>query len=314
MRKTGSVIEFPLKMLLGAAVWAKDQMSPEKDDAAPQSDYTQKVDEDLVTAVTGLHRQTVSSELVVVCAARDRLARRMRDHVDRFRAFKNKGKKENPLIKRSSDGSTLTLRVDAHAVVQPEQARLMSADFKTVLQAILAEKDKILGISRNMEADLTELAGDFRNRMDLWRKISQTFWAALNVVPATVAVTYVLSTGDPVGGAGIKVKLAGLFGAKDLYALFAIPFTSGLKKADRQQVEDMLRVLLQTWLRDKSKIVQELFEQNITGGTIRCARQTSARADQLLNHTDELLLTCSAGIEKYDIDTSVELAQGPQPD
>ena len=314
MRKTGSVIEFPLKMLLGAAVWAKDQMSPEKDDAAPKDDYAQKVDEDLVTAVTGLHRQTVSSELVVDCSAQDRLARRMSDRVDRIRAGKNKGKKENPLIKRSGDGSTLTFRVDAHAVVHSEQARLMSTDFKTVLQTILAEKDKILGISRDMEADLNQLANDFRSRMDLRRKISQTFWAALNVVPATVAVTYVLTTGDPVGGAGIKVKLAGLFGAKDLYALFAIPFTSGLKKADRQQVEDMLRVLLQTWLKDKSKIVQNLFQNNITGGTIRCARRTSAEADQLINHTDEMLLTCTAGTKYNDIDTTVKCPQGAQQD
>ncbi len=30
MRRTGSIIEFPLKMLLGAAGWAKDQLLPGK--------------------------------------------------------------------------------------------------------------------------------------------------------------------------------------------------------------------------------------------------------------------------------------------
>jgi hypothetical protein len=149
-----------------------------------------------------------------------------------------------------------------------------------------------------MEADLKKLADDFRHNMGLWRKINQTFWAFLNVLPATVAVTYVLSTGDPVGGAGIKVKLAGLFGAKDLYALFAIPFTTGLKKADRQQIEEMLRVILQTWLKDKSKIVQDLLEKNITGGIIRCARRHIADADQLINDINDLLLTCAQGDEK----------------
>ena len=297
MRKTGSVIEFPLKMLIGAAVWAKNQMSPEKEDAAPGSEYTQKVDEDLVTAVTGLHRQAVSSELVVDCSAHDQQAHRMTDTIATIRARKKCGKEENPLVKHTGDGLTLTFRVDAQPVVHAEQTRLMTMDFKTVLQTILAEKDKILGISRDMEADLTQLAHDFRSQMDLWRKINQTFWAALNVVPATVAVTYVLSTGDPVGGAGIKVKLAGLFGAKDLYALFAIPFTSGLKKADRQQIEDMLRVMLQSWLKDKSRIVQELFEKNITGGMLRYARQNSADADQLISRIEKLLQTCKVGTE-----------------
>ena len=118
------------------------------------------------------------------------------------------------------------------------------------------------------------------------------------MLPATAAVTYVLSTGDPVGGVGIKVKLAGLFGAKDLYALFAIPFTTGLKKADRQQIEEMLQVILQTWLKDKSKIVQDLFEKNITGEIIRRAGRHTTQADQLINSINASLLICNPGDEK----------------
>ncbi len=297
MRRTGSVIEFPLKMLLGAAGWAKDQMSLEKADSASANEYAQKVDEDLVTAVTGMHSQTVSPQLAVSSSSQDPLARRMVDAIDLIRTRKNPGKGKNPRAEPSGDGSTLSFLVDAHPVVHTEQELLRSRDFKSVLQSILAEKETILGISQDMEADLKKLADDFRNKMGLWRKINQTFWAFLNVLPATVAVTYVLSTGDPVGGAGIKVKLAGLLGAKDLYALFAIPFTTGLKKADRQQIEEMLRVILQTWLKDKSKIVQHLFEKNITGGTIRCARQNITAADQLINDINKLI-TCTEGAEK----------------
>ena len=169
----------------------------------------------------------------------------------------------------------------------------------------MAEKETILGISKKMEADLANLAGDFRNKMDLWRKVSQTFWAFLNVLPATVAVTYVLSTGDPVGGAGIKVKLAGLFGAKDLYALFAIPFTTGLKKAERLQLEEVLRVILQTWLKDKSKIVQQLFVKNITGGTIRCARRNIADTEQLIKDISKLINPPQREPKRDDINSAV---------
>jgi len=297
MRRTGSVIEFPVKMLLGAAGWAKDQMSPEKTGRSSATEYAQKVDEDLVSAVTAIHSQAVSPQLAVSSASKDPLARRMLAAVDIIQARKNLAKGQNPRAESSDDGLTLTFRVHAHPVVYPEQERLRSRDFKSVLQPILAEKDTILGISQDMEADLKKLADEFRENMGLWRKISQTFWAFLNVLPTTVAVTYVLSTGDPVGGAGIKVKLAGLFGAKDLYALFAIPFTTGLKKADRQQIEEMLQVILQTWLKDKSKIVQDLFEKNLTGGIIRSAHRHIAEADPLINNINDLLLICAQGDE-----------------
>jgi energy-coupling factor transporter ATP-binding protein EcfA2 len=295
MRRTGTVIEFPIKMLLGAAGWAKDQMSLEKPGPSSDNEYAQKVDEDLVTAVTGLYSQTVSPQLAVSSAAKDPLARRMADAVDIIRARKKLAKGKNPRTESSGDGLSFSFLVDAPPVVHPEQELLRSRDFKSVLQSILAEKETILGISQDMEADLKNLADDFRQNMGLWRKINQTFWAFLNVLPATVAVTYVLSTGDPVGGAGIKVKLAGLFGAKDLYALFAIPFTTGLKKADRQQIEEMLQVILHTWLKDKSKIVQDLFEQNLSGGIIRCARRQIAAADQLINNINDSLLLCDQG-------------------
>ncbi len=295
MRRTGSVIEFPVKMLLGAAGWAKGQMSVEKTGTSSANEYAQKVDEDLVTAVTGIHSQTVSPQLAVNTSAKDPLARRMLDAVDTIRVRKNLAKGKNPRTESSSDGLTLSFLVDAHPVVRSEQERLRAGDFKSLLQSILAEKETILGISQDMEADLKKLADEFRRNMGLWRKISQTFWAFLNVLPATVAVTYVLSTGDPVGGVGIKVKLAGLFGAKDLYALFAIPFTTGLKKADRQQIEVMLQVILQTWLKDKSKIVQDLFEKNITGGIIRCAQRHIADADHLVNNINDSLLICAQG-------------------
>lgn len=298
MRRTGSVIELPIKMLLGAAGWAKDQLSLEKTGPASATEYAQKVDQDLVTAVTDIHSQTVSPQLAVKISAKDPLARRMMDAIDIIRVRKDPAEGQNPRIESSGTGLTVSFLVDAHPVVRPEQERLRSRDFKSVLQSILDEKETILGISQDMEADLKQLADEFRRNMGLWRKISQTFWAFLNVLPATVAVTYVLSTGDPVGGVGIKVKLAGLFGAKDLYALFAIPFTTGLKKADRQQIEAMLQGILQTWLKDKSKIVQDLFEKNITGKIIRRARRSIADADHLINNVNDSLLICVQGEEK----------------
>ncbi len=297
MRKTGSVVEFPLKIVLGAAGWVKGQISTEKPDASATEAYVQKVDEDLVSAVTSMYSQALAARISVDSSLNDPVARQMSDIVAAVGARKNMEEGHPPRIEPSGDGIALRFAVDAHPLVYAEQNRLRAREFKSLLQSILEEKEAIVGISRDMENDLRQLADQFRAGMGLWRKISQTFWAFLNVLPTTVAVTYVLSTGDPLGAAGIKVKLAGLFGAKDLYALFAIPFTTGLKKADRQQIEEMLRQILQTWLKNKSQIVSDLFEANITGGIMQRARENIAAADRLISDIQDLMPTLTKGVE-----------------
>jgi hypothetical protein len=95
-----------------------------------------------------------------------------------------------------------------------------------------------------------------------------------------------------VGAAGIKVKLTGLFGAKDLYALFAIPVTTGLKSADRKQIEEMLAPIVQTWLNHKLNTVQHLLEENITGGILQCARKNIEDVDPIIGEIEGLMETC----------------------
>ena len=113
-------------------------------------------------------------------------------------------------------------------------------------------------------------------------QLRQTFAALLNVIPATAAITYILHTGDPAGAVGIKIKLTGLLGLHDLYALIAIPATAGMKKADQRQLEQMLAPVAQTWLAHKLTAVQALFEEQITGDVLSQAHAAAERADALL--------------------------------
>ena len=301
MRRTGNVIEFPLKMLLGAAGWARDQLLPEGRDPAPSKEFVKKLDEDLATAVTKMNYQAVSTQISVSGSLSDPIALKMAEAIEKIRAAKNLDKAQPPTAEPSGEGSIRTFLVDAHPVVVSVQDKLRARDFKSILQTILAEKDNIVAITQEMEKDLKQLADHFRSKMGLWRKVNQTFWAFLNVLPATVAVTYVLSTGDPVGAAGIKVKLAGLFGAKDLYALFAIPVTTGLKSADRKQIEEMLTPIVQTWLNHKLNTVQQLFEANITGEILTSARQNLEVARELISASEELMTTLTRQAKGVEI-------------
>ena len=154
---------------------------------------------------------------------------------------------------------------------------------------MIESKDAIIEISKHIEKDLFHLADQFRQKAGLMFKIRQTLSALLTVLPATVAVTYILSTGDPVGAAGIKVKLTGLFGLKDLYALVAIPATTGLKKADRTQLEALLAPITRTWLDDKLNTIQTLFEEEITGGIFAAADQALVSSGKMIEDMERAL-------------------------
>lgn len=182
--------------------------------------------------------------------------------------------------------------LDAHPVVRATQERLRRKDWKAALTHIQNQKESLLSWSGQLQKDLTDLAKTLRGRMGLFDQIRQTFAAVLNVIPTTAAITYILSTGDPAGAVGLKVKLTGLLGLHDLYALIAIPATAGMKNADQRQLEQLLAPVARTWLAHKLTLVQALFEEQITGDVFEAARsaeeQAADRLDRIARHLSAL--------------------------
>jgi hypothetical protein len=264
MRRTGSLVELPLRAVLGAAGWARDRLGAGPP-AAPGTQFARKLEENLMTAVTTLHHHVLSPHL------------------------------QAPEVVPPPGAGFFPAAVSAHPVVFPVQARLQQREVSEILKRILGHSEEIARIGRDIDTELRALADHFRSRMDLWDKVGQTFWAFLNVLPATAAVTYVLSTGDPVGAATIKVKLAGLFGVKDLYALVAIPVTRSLKQADRKQLEQMLGPVARTWLSHKFKKVQDLFEAELTGESLKAMDRAAAEAAPLIASIEECLDRATEG-------------------
>jgi hypothetical protein len=181
--------------------------------------------------------------------------------------------------------------VPAPAAVQSARAELAEKPWQPVLEQIMARKNDVLSWSDQLDAELGALADQLRARMGFMDQIRQTFAALLNVIPATAAITYILHTGDPVGAAGIKVKLTGIFGLHDLYALIAIPATAGMSKADRKQLEQLLAPLARTWLAHKFTTVRELFETHITGRLLDSVGSARSKAAALTDEIDAALKT-----------------------
>lgn len=295
MRKTGNIIEFPFKVLVGSVKKIKGTFS-DKEKPVTREDFIDTVKEDLMNAVNQMHYHTLNSEISVSAASKDPVTRRMANAVEEIRAQRGLKNHENPRKQAENEKGALTFIVSAHPVVFPHQETLRRMDWKSIQQSILSQQEVIAELSHNIENDLINIAAGFRSKMGTWTKIRQMFASFLNVVPATVAVTYILSTGDPVGAVGIKVKLSGLFGLHDLYALIAIPATTGLKKADQNQLKEMLAPIIQTWLNNKLKAVQYLFEKEITGQIIQYSTDALQSSDALITQIQDQIAVCKKAL------------------
>ena len=291
MRKTGDWIEFPFRAIFNTAKKVKNRLSKTKS-LEPSDEFVDKIEEDLVNSVNRMHGMAVNPEISVSSTKKDPIAMRMLEAVENVRAEKGLQGGQLPRTELVSEKGALTFFVGAHPVVFGEQKKLRDANWKSVLQSILSRKDVIVELSEEIDMELRNLADSFRRQMGVWTKIRQTFSAFLNVVPATVAVTYILSTGDPIGAAGIKVKLTGMFGLHDLYALVAIPATTGVKKADQKQLDELIGPIVKTWLNDKLLSVKALFELEITGKIIRVAKDTVDASDDVLNQIEFNIEAC----------------------
>ncbi len=244
MRRTGQVVEWPLKLVLSAARKLRSEEPPSPPEKR-RGDPGALLELDLLQAANALYQATVT------------------EHIQ--------------------DG---TQDLAAPPCVREAQANLRRRDWQAALTRIQAQKELILSWSGGLEQDLKVLAEELRGRMGIVDQVRQTFAAFLNVIPATAAITYILHTGDPAGAVGIKVKLTGLLGLHDLYALIAIPATAGMKKADQQQLEQMLAPVARTWLAHKLTAVQQLFEAQITAEVMDTARAAHGAAGKLIGEID----------------------------
>ncbi|MEJ5357362.1 MAG: GTPase domain-containing protein [Desulfobacterales bacterium] len=235
MRRAGAVVEFPFRAVLGLFKGGGRRASAAGDAPDPEQAYARRLEEDLAAAVTGLHQEILQPLL--------------------------------PIAAEGGGGSAA--RIAVPAAMRPALDDFSRKPFREMLAAVLARREEIGGVGPETEGRLEGIARHFRARMGLREKTLQTFWASLNVLPAAAAVTWVLTTGDAVGGATLKVKLAGLFGAKDLYALVAIPVTHGLKEADRRQLEEMLSPIAAGWLEESSARLQAVLEEHLTASLLR---------------------------------------------
>ncbi len=296
MRRTGKAIDLPFSAVVKTVRWLSRHGKEKATKASAQSEWHTELDQDLLTAANRLYQGVTSDILELSLADRDPLAKDLKAHLETLKRVGTPSPEACRITADPQRPDTVTVCLGLPAVLKQAQQRVRRLEWRKTLERILAAKADILGFTAQMDRDLRALAETRRRQMGFGDQLKQTFSAALNVLPATAAVTYILATGDPIGAAGIKVKLAGIFGLHDLYALVAIPATAGLQKADMKQLEEMLGPVAQSWLQHKLETINALFEKEVTRELITNANEAVQQAERLsANVQTQLMLLSKAG-------------------
>jgi len=163
--------------------------------------------------------------------------------------------------------------------------------WKTTVDAIVSAAESVLNISTDVELnrELSDLVHEFRRQMNIVQKTRESFVASLNILPASLGIAYVLTTGDPVGGSGIYAKLHGLFGMHDLWALISIPASAGLDESSRKNLSDMLAPVVSRWFENRAMIVRGIFKENVTGEVLEEVKNLIESADQMTRDIEEII-------------------------
>jgi GTPase SAR1 family protein len=290
MRKTGKLIETPVRLGMRAVKWI-GRKTPEFDAATSDNRIAALMEADLIRAANRLRQASLAPAIDLSLADGDPAVPALEDFIRKYGGHVGASH-------RRVDEKTISFRIPLHSCLEDLQKSLRSKNWSSAIDVLLERQENVVRPSGKLEEELQRLVREQRSKMTTVDQVRQTAAAMLNIIPATAAVTYVLSTGDPVGATGIKVQLAGLFGIKDLYALVAIPATTGMKKADLRQLETLLAPMARTWLTVKLTAIETLFQEMITGPMLEKGRFVVVESAEKIASVKQHLTVCHRALEK----------------
>lgn len=287
-RGVGSVIGKPARMIFSMVRMAKGGDSDATERKTAAVDTLELIESNLLAGASELRDKLLAEEVIAETIAKDPEGRRLSVLVDRIRAQRGGAQKELPSRHISAATGTVVLHVAAPACTRENRKEVAGRPWSTTAERIVATAPEVLNIAEDaaLNRELTDLVNSFRERMNFRQKTRESFFASLNVLPATLGVAYILTTGDPVGGSGIYAKLHGLFGMHDLWALVSIPASAGIDDSGRQRLSDMLEPVVKKWVENRAHIVRQLFEETLSGGVVREVDETTASAEALLKRIE----------------------------
>jgi GTPase SAR1 family protein len=287
-RGVGSVIGKPARMIFSIVRMAKGGDNESSERKAGAVDTLELIESNLLAGASELRDKILAEEVIAETIAKDPEGRRLSALVEQIRQQRGRDPKELPSRHISTPTGTVVFHAAAPACTRDTRKEVEGRPWAATAERILATAPEILNIAEDatLNQELTDLVNNFRQRMNFRQKTRESFFASLNVLPATLGVAYILTTGDPVGGSGIYAKLHGMFGMHDLWALVSIPASAGLDETGRQRLSDMLEPVVKKWVENRAFIVRRLFEEMLSGALTREVGETVMTAEALLKRIE----------------------------
>lgn len=129
-------------------------------------------------------------------------------------------------------------------------------------------------VSPQIDQQLFALVNKFRAEMGTWSKRGELALSSLPTLATLGALTYVVCSGDLAGAATIQAKVVAMFGLNDLWALAAIPASTGLDKIHRDKLAKLLQPIYESWLNEKIVKIRDLQEKYVSGSMLAAVEET----------------------------------------
>ncbi|MEW6184868.1 MAG: GTPase [Thermodesulfobacteriota bacterium] len=266
-RGVGTVIGKPARMILSLIKQVQEGEKAKEGMFTKALDPLEEIQSNLLGAASELRDHLLAEEVIAEAIAKDPQGSRLTELTERIRAGKDRRENQLPFRQPAASTGTVIFHVAAPACTQGLRKNLSSRPWSAVSERLLLTAREILQVAEDarLTAELTDLIHEFREQMNFFQKTRESFFASLNVLPATLGIAYILTTGDPVGGSGIYAKLQGLFGMHDLWALVSVPASAGLDETGRKQLAEMLEPVVKRWLENRAVVVRNLFKETLSG-------------------------------------------------
>lgn len=294
-RTIGSVVGKPARLILSLAGRAAGGAQAGTASGQP-ADPLEVLTADLLEAAGELRSRLLATELVAETTGQDQNGAQLIALLDRIRSARGAAGNQLPFRQAGSHTGSIAIHVGAPPATAAGRRQLEASAWQPAAERIAAAAESILNLAadQQLNRELAELVTDFRRQMSFTQKSRESLFASLSILPATLGIAYVLTTGDPVGGSGIYAKLHGLFGMHDLWALVSIPASAGMDENTRRNLSDMLAPVVARWFESRAAMVAALFEEQLTGRMLETLQQLDSSAGRQIEDVKTTLKALQA--------------------
>ena len=308
LRGTSRVLGFPVKAGLKAFRWMTNKQSSRQEAGKTLDARIEELEE----AAGELHRHLIIDQLASRSMESDPAGGHVRELIDEIRKAAGITGDKAPNVTSGNRGA-FDFTVDIHPSLLEARHNYQSREWQERLKGLHERAKDVIDVpatssdlDHSFDQDLVNVLNDFRVNMGFTQKIRETLFASLHLVPPVLAISYVVATGDVVGGsavasaqtgaaATISAKVTGLFGLNDLWALTALPANTGLSEADQAQLKGMLEPVVQKWFQHRSSLIGRLFQEHITGDLFHEARRRLEESTELIENAEKAIEELSSG-------------------